>query len=125
MEENWFAVGMAIRVHMEQIDISQTQLIERSGLSKAIVGELTHAKVVRHRSPRTLAAMSEALGWHRDHLQSLLHGKQPPAAPKKAARTIVEADTLCEILTRLRNIERRFDELACLLAANSRDASSE
>jgi transcriptional regulator with XRE-family HTH domain len=111
MTENWFAVNLAIRLQMENLNISQTQLIIRSGLSKAIVSEFLHG-VIRNRSPRTLAAMSEGLGWHRDHLESLLHARQTPPAPaKREIETAVETSRIDEISTTLHNIERQLIEI--------------
>jgi transcriptional regulator with XRE-family HTH domain len=104
--ENWATVGTAIRLRMQQLGISQSQLIIRSGLSKAMVGELIHGKTIRHRSPRTLIAMSEALEWHPDHLASLLQGKVPPERGEPANEPSRPADPWQQIEARLTNLEK-------------------
>jgi DNA-binding Xre family transcriptional regulator len=88
--------------------ISQTQLVIRSGLSKAIVGELIHGKV-RQRGPRTLAAISSALEWHPDHLEYILDGRTPPEAP--TTNHMPDVSDWEEILEILREMNRRLIEI--------------
>jgi hypothetical protein len=99
---------------MQQLGVSQMQVIIRSGLSKGMVGELVRGGVVRHRSPRTLAAMSEALEWDRDHLESLLQGRIPPTPEDSdnSERTPARGlDRWEELTERLVSIERRLVEI--------------
>jgi hypothetical protein len=105
---------------MQQLSVTQAQLILRSGVSKAIVGELVHGNKVRHRSPRTLEAISEALEWHRDHLEALLQGRTPPELVQPARQPPVEvgswqdeiATRLATIEQRIVNLDRKIDELS-------------
>jgi transcriptional regulator with XRE-family HTH domain len=99
---------------MQQLGVSQAQMIIRSGLSKAMVGELVRGSTVRHRSPRTLAAMSEALEWHHDHLESLLQGRIPPTPEGSESSKRLPArgiDRWEELTERLISIERRLVEI--------------
>jgi transcriptional regulator with XRE-family HTH domain len=109
--ENWPTVSLAIRMRMRQLDISQAELVSRSGLSKRIAYELIHGKTVRDRSRRTLAAMSDALEWHRDHLESLLQGRIPPTLDERAERSSTTVDKRDEIVAILDRIERHLVEL--------------
>lgn len=108
--ENWPTVSDAIRLRMRQLGVSQAQVIIRSGLSRAMVGELVRGGTVRHRSPRTLTAMSEALEWHPDHLEYLLQGRIPPTleGPEVRKRGI---DRWEELTERLVSIERHLAEI--------------
>jgi predicted transcriptional regulator len=49
--EDWAAVARAISQRMTELGINQRELIERSQVSKATVGELYHNSVQRRRAP--------------------------------------------------------------------------
>ncbi len=66
------AVAQAISRRVRELGINQRELMERSQLSKATVGELFHNSAQRRRSARTLEALSVALGWHPPHLVAIL-----------------------------------------------------
>ncbi|WP_051385936.1 hypothetical protein [Actinokineospora inagensis] len=92
--QDWNAVARTINRRMEFLDISQTQLVDRSRVSKLVIRELQHNLVQRLRSPRTLEAVSTALGLAPTHLDAVLHGRQPPPIPSsKRAPTPVPAYT--------------------------------
>jgi hypothetical protein len=76
--EDWDAVSGAIIARMAELPMNQRQLIDRSGVSRAIVREIQHNTVQRGRSDRTLSALSEALGWHAQHLHAVLNGYPVP-----------------------------------------------
>lgn len=78
MTEDWAAVSRAISGRMVELSLKQSDLITRSRVSKAIVGEIQHNTVQRHRSERTLIALSEALGWHPNHLDAVLKHRPVP-----------------------------------------------
>ena len=78
MTEDWAAVSRAIIGRMTELSLKQSDLITRSRVSKAIVGEIQHNTVQRHRSERTLTALSEALGWHPNHLDAVLKHRPLP-----------------------------------------------
>jgi hypothetical protein len=76
--EDWGAVSRAIIARMTELPMNQRQLIDRSGVSRAIVREIQHNTIQRDRSDRTLSALSEALGWHAHHLHAVLNGYPIP-----------------------------------------------
>jgi hypothetical protein len=53
VSEDWAAVAEAISQRMTELGINQTELIGRSQVSKATVGELYHNSAQRRRSART------------------------------------------------------------------------
>jgi hypothetical protein len=91
---------------MAELALSQRELIERSHVSKAIVGELQNNSVQRRRSGRTLEALSLALGWHPDHLAAVLNQRRPPAVGEPAPRSDED------VPGRLAAIEHRLTEIA-------------
>jgi ribosome-binding protein aMBF1 (putative translation factor) len=61
--ENWAAVAQAISGRVRELGWRQRELAERSHVSVAVVREIQRHTVERRRSPRTLEALSVALGW--------------------------------------------------------------
>lgn len=78
MGEDWTAVAKAISARASELDLRQKDLAERSGVSLAIIREIQQDRIQRRRNPRTLEALSGALGWHPQHLAAVLHGEEPP-----------------------------------------------
>lgn len=107
---DWTAVADAIRGRIEQQRITQLELASKAGVSLATVQELVKP-LPRKRQPRTLAAVSVALGWPEDRLQEILHGRA--SAVREPADTgdediRVELRAIHEELAR---ITRRLDAL--------------
>jgi len=77
--ENWAAVARAISDRVRELGWRQRELAERSHVSAAVVREIQRHTVERRRSPRTLEALSVALGWEPEHLDRVLkgHAEQP------------------------------------------------
>jgi len=77
--ENWAAVARAISDRVRELGWRQRELAERSHVSVAVVREIQRHTVERRRSPRTLEALSVALGWEPERLDRVLkgHAKQP------------------------------------------------
>ena len=107
--ENWAAVARAISGRVRELGWRQRELAERSHVSVAVVREIQRHTVERRRSPRTLEALSVALGWEPEYLHRVLKGRseQPGghAAPDLAA-----------VWSRLDSFDVRLAELARLLA---------
>jgi len=82
--ENWAAVARAISDRVRELGWRQRELAERSHVSVAVVRELQRHTVERRRSPRTLEALSVALGWEPEHLDRVLkgHARQPEGIPR-------------------------------------------
>jgi hypothetical protein len=85
--QDWAAVAQAISQRMKELGINQRELIERSRVSKAAVGELCRNSVQRRRSARTLEALSIALGWHPQHLVAVLNGQRIPEVGEPVSRS--------------------------------------
>lgn len=111
MSEDWAAVANAISQRMTELGINQTELIERSQVSKATVGELYHNSAQRRRSARTLQALSIALGWHPRHLAAVLKGQRIPTIGEPVSRSDDD------IPGRLAAIEYRLAQIETQLGA--------
>jgi hypothetical protein len=116
VSEDWAAVAQAISQRMTELSINQAELIERSRVSKATVGELYHNSAQRRRSARTLEALSMALGWHPQHLVAVLKGQRVPDIGEPVSRSDDDIPgRLSAIEYRLAQIEERLgfiDELS-------------
>ena len=115
MAQDWAAVAQAISQRMTELGINQAELIERSRVSKATVGELYHNSAQRRRSARTLEALSMALDWHPQHLIAVLKGQRIPDIGEPVSRSDDDVPgRLAAIEYRLTQIETRLgaiDEL--------------
>ena len=113
MTEDWAAVASAINQRAAELGLRQIDLVERSRVSKAIVGEIVRNSVRRRRSARTLESLSIALSWHPQHLQAVLHGRRPPTVGEPMYR--FDGDDvpaqLADVQHQLREIAERLDEL--------------
>jgi len=113
--EDWTAVAKAITARASELDLRQKDLAERSGVSLAIVREIQQDRIQRRRNPRTLEALSLALGWHAQHLAAVLHGEDPPARGAPAAGTPLAQDRalvlLDAILRELRGLRTQVGAL--------------
>lgn len=111
MSEDWAAVAQAISQRMTELGINQRELIERSQVSKATVGELYHNSAQRRRSARTLEALSMALEWHPRHLAAILESQRVPDIGEPASRSDYD------IPGRLAAIEYRLAQIETQLGA--------
>jgi len=106
--ENWAAVAAAISDRVRELGWRQRELAERSHVSAAVVREIQRNTVERRRSPRTLEALSVALGWKPEHLDRVLrsHAQRPGGhtASDRAA-----------LWSRLDSLELRLAEVAALV----------
>lgn len=111
MVEDWAAVAEAISRRMTELGLNQRELIERSRVSKATVGELCHNSAQRRRSARTLEALSLALEWHPQHLVAVLKGQRAPDIGEPVSRSDDD------VPGRLAAIEYRLAQIATKLGA--------
>jgi transcriptional regulator with XRE-family HTH domain len=113
--EDWAAVARVINERMRELGLNQRELIERSQVSKATVGELCHNSAQRRRSARTLEALSMALEWHPQHLVAVLKGQRAPDIGEPVSRSDDDVPgRLAAIEYRLAQIETQLgaiDEL--------------
>jgi DNA-binding Xre family transcriptional regulator len=109
---DWAAVAQAINQRMAELDLSQRELTDRSGVSKAIVGELQNNTAQRKRSRRTLEALSVALDWHPGHLSAVLAGHLPPRPGEPTPRSHDDIPgRLAVVEHQLREIRQQLDGL--------------
>jgi hypothetical protein len=111
--EDWAAVANAIDARLAELNWRQRELAERAQVSVAIVRELHRNTAQRRRNPRTLEALSLALGWHPEHLDAVLNQRTPSSRsdPETSPVDPVVA-RLTSIDRRLAAIEKRLDDLA-------------
>lgn len=109
--EDWAAVSQAISQRMTELGINQRELIGRSQVSKATVGELYHNSAQRRRSVRTLEALAMALEWHPQHLIAVLKGQRVPDVGEPVSRSDDD------IPGRLAAIEYRLAQIVTKLGA--------
>lgn len=111
MAKDWDAVAAAIRARLVEIDMTQADLAARAGVALMTVREMQHNLTPRRRNPRTLAAVSEALGWPADQLARILEGEATTPVdaddPVVVELDAVKAD-LAAIVRRLDAIEHRL-----------------
>ncbi len=110
--KDWDAVARAINERMTRVDVSPTELASRSGVSAETIRELRNNLRPRRRSPRTLAAISEALGWKAEHLSEVLVGSGAGETGEQAVSAAEFAelrDVVAELADRVGAIERRLD----------------
>ncbi|MFD4673725.1 XRE family transcriptional regulator [Lentzea sp. NPDC058450] len=111
MAKDWAAVATAITTRMAELDMKQSELKERSGLALQTVREIQLNLQPRDRSKRTLAALSDALGWPSDHLWQVLSGIDP-GDPDESDPLLAELTAIKGAITvltdRVEEIERRL-----------------
>lgn len=66
-------MAAVVRARTKELRITQLELASRAGVSLATIQELVQG-IPRRRQPRTIAAVSEALGWPTDRLSLVLRG---------------------------------------------------
>src|SRR4051812_34268380 len=99
---------------MDELGLNQRELIERSQVSRATVGEIRRNEAQRRRSARTLEALSIALDWHPQHLSAVLQGRHIPQLGEPVARSDDD------IPGRLAAIEYMLQQIAKKLEASTR-----
>lgn len=105
MAKDWQAVADAINTRMAELQMTQTELAQRSQVSVATLRQMQKAEPKR-RGSRTLAAISEALrrppGW----LESLADGG-PTRGWEAPDRVAALEATVADLAVRLEALERK------------------
>lgn len=99
MTEDWDSVAAALRARLDERGLTPAALSERANVSLTTVRELLQNTNARKRLPRTMTALSAALGWPPDHLQNVLRHETDDQI--RAMR-----EQLDELSTRLDAMER-------------------
>ncbi|CAM00470.1 hypothetical protein SACE_1139 [Saccharopolyspora erythraea NRRL 2338] len=109
--KDWDAVADVIATRMDELELTQQQLAQRAGVSLQTVRELQHNLQPRKRTPRTLQAMSSALGLHPDHLATVLSGGRPINAAVDdgaGAELLAMKAQLADLSRRLEAVEQQL-----------------
>ena len=109
MNQDWSAVSNAIKARLDEQGMTMTDLASRSGVSLTTVRELVHVLNTRRRQPRTLATLSEALGWPSDYLGAVVRGQ--------AAHLEASGDD--NVYRELRDLRRRVEALERAVGTDS------
>ena len=104
MDQDWTAVGDALRSRLDELGMTMTELASKSGVSLTTVRELVHVLNTRRRQPRTLASLSTALSWPAEPLGSVLRGRPLPEP------TTITGD-LASVHAELRDLRHRVEAL--------------
>jgi hypothetical protein len=111
--KNWQAVADAIVARLDELDMTQADLSHRAGVALETVREMQHNLRPRRRNPRTLAAVSKALGWPEGRLAALADGELAEGTdgpdPVQGQLAVITA-ALASITERLDAIERRLPD---------------
>ena len=119
MDQDWPAVSRALAGRLAETGMTLTDLANKAQVSLTTVRELVHNLSTRRRNPRTLTALSIALGWPENHLNDVLHGRGGQQAPAGRADPVIEElralrgqllaiqEQLTDITARLSALERR------------------
>lgn len=105
MGKDWEAVAAAINARLSELDMTQRELAERSGVSTATLRQLQNNYGPRRRSPRLLAAISETLHWPAGHLAAVLEGSGEATTDVRSLRADVD------------DLRRALDDLGSRVAA--------
>src|ERR1700759_3014601 len=114
MSKDWDAVARAFDARMRELDLTQTELAVRADVAPETVRELRNNLKPRRRNPRTLTAISEALGWPGGQVTRIVAGEESndPADDRDSSVSSELAD-LREFVTglseRLESVERRLN----------------
>lgn len=112
--DNWDAVAKAITERLTETRQTQMDVAASAGVSLTTLRELQRNINARRRQPRTLAAISEALGWPPNYLEQILHGEQPHPHPAETDDPVLGKlddvlEQLHELRTRVEAIEQQAD----------------
>jgi transcriptional regulator with XRE-family HTH domain len=102
--KDWEAVSAAIAARMAELELTQADVAQRAGVALMTVRELQHNLRPRRRSPRTLAAMSEALGWSKGRIEEIATGTA--AVDTSGGLDQVRAE-IRELQARIETVERK------------------
>lgn len=108
---DWAAVAAAINTRLADLGLTQAELSARSRVSTAMLREIQNPDRYppRPRHPRTLEAISAALGWPISHLAQVLNGDKGAAdEPGLTAEIRAMRADLDELRERMTALEDRM-----------------
>lgn len=98
--------GQEIKDRRGPLGMTQKDLAKKAGVYVSTVQEIEAGEIVRRNNPRTLSAISEALGWPPSRLRELLYGNEIPAERADA----IEADVVA-LRAEVGDVRRMMDDL--------------
>lgn len=114
--KGWTQAARLLNQRMADLGLTQFDLASRSGVSLATIREILHGKP-RQRNPRTLSAVSKALGWPSGQIAEIVQGATPPTRETQHASDSDLGTELHGIREELARINRRIDALEAEQAA--------
>lgn len=90
MGKDWEAVAAAINARLSELEMTQRELADKSGVSTATIRQLQNNYGPRRRSTRLLAALSETLRWPSGHLAAVLEGSAEDSPDVRSLRADVD-----------------------------------
>src|SRR5262249_57016471 len=109
--KDWDAVARSIDERLASLDMTQAELAIRAHVAPETIRELRNNLRPRRRNPRTLAAISQALGWDPGHLARVLESDGGVLESSRGA-TASDLDELrqayADLADRVTAIERRL-----------------
>jgi transcriptional regulator with XRE-family HTH domain len=111
VSDDWEAVGEAILRRSRELKMPQKELGKRSKVSTATIRQIENRTGSHRHSPRTLEAISEALGWPSGYLGNVLNGRPQPEAVEQVTDTATLESLLAgvkELLHKVNAMEQRL-----------------
>lgn len=103
MGKDWNAVAEAVNTRLAELGMTQAELASKSRVSPAALRQIQHGVPPKtRRSPHTLAAISEALGWPSRHLEEVAAGEGAIGGQDRVKRL---EDTVADLQERVRKLE--------------------
>ncbi len=111
-------MGRAVRTRMRELELSQAELVRRSGLSEPTVNAITRGAMAGYRDA-TLLRLVVALGWSRESVDRLREGRAPVVAGggEMASRRVRASDeSNTAAWGAIRRLEEQLEALAAEVA---------
>jgi transcriptional regulator with XRE-family HTH domain len=109
VNEDWDSVARVTAERMAELGLSQAEICKTAGISRMTLLEIQQNRIHRRRSPRTLEALSVALGLHPQHLSTVLDGRDPAAACEPRSDDIL--DRLAKVERDMRTIGQYMNKI--------------
>jgi transcriptional regulator with XRE-family HTH domain len=111
VSDDWKAVAEAILRRSHELKMTQKELGKRSKVSTATIRQIVNRTGSHRHSPRTLEAISEALGWPSGYLGNVLNGSPQTEVVEQVTDTATLESLLAgvkELLHKMNAIEQRL-----------------
>lgn len=112
MGKDWAAVAAAINTRLDELEMTQRELAERSSVGVSTLRQLQNPTVYepKRRSARTLAAISRALRLPEDRLSRIAEGDGPTEVDVSSDHEIADLRReVAELRERVTRLEARDD----------------